>query len=763
VQIKGSIPTGGSSLRTGFYSGELIMPSRALSCVVRRWIPFSSIFAIVLSLSSGLQAQSLKYTGSTPALNFGSVNLCSPGATTPAPCSETLTLTYSVTDSGTLGTPKVLTYGTAGLDFTLATGSTCTGAVTQGNTCTVKVTFDPLYAGLRNGGVQLVNASGTVKTTTLIYGIGNGPQIAFGPGVPIIAGGDLFYTPSSIAIDGAGDLFVGASFLNDTVQCSCIAEFPAGGGPQTEASTVGGDPSQAALDGAGDLFISAGGDSSGLYKQPSGGGGPQAVIYQGNFVNGTAFAVDGKGDLFLGEDETIDELLAGDSGLIALPFTGIVDPYGYNRPSGFAMDPAGNQFAVDTNPNNPRVIELPAGGGAQVTVPFKGLVSPQGLAVDAAGDIFVTEYSSESPSQVLELPADGSAQYVVPFNVANFNEYVEPYAIAISADGNIFVSTNADYNLLELQRATPPTFGFANTSVGSTSSNPQSVQLVNIGNRTLTGTVALSDTTNFKQAFNQTSFADCSSSISLAPGATCNISVSFTPQSAETFNAALTIADNGKLGTQTVPLTGTGVTAAVQVSPAVLDFGSIPLADTASKALTVTNTGTGTLTVDPSSNGRGAVITGNTCGAGIGAGKSCTLEVEFKPVQLGLNTNTITIQTNGTTNPQVPVRGTATGVGSLTTALDFGTVKGRGKTASQSLYVINVGVPGTVTVATETGATTFHVTTNTCTTGVTAGGNACYIQIEFAPVQTGPETAYLKLIPSTGPEQLIVMTGDLVP
>jgi hypothetical protein len=37
------------------------------------------------------------------------------------------------------------------------------------------------------------------------------------------------------------------------------------------------------------------------------------------------------------------------------------------------------------------------------------------------------------------------------------------------------------------------------------------------------------------------------------------------------------------------------------------------------------------------------------------------------------------------------------------------------------------------------------------------------MNIEFAPVSTGPETAYLKLIPSTGPTQIIKMTGTLVP
>ena len=74
--------------------------------------------------------------------------------------------------SETLGTPKVLTGGAPNLDFTLASGSTCTGASSAGATCTVNVTFAPLAAGTRNGSVEITDGSGNVLATTLIYGFG---------------------------------------------------------------------------------------------------------------------------------------------------------------------------------------------------------------------------------------------------------------------------------------------------------------------------------------------------------------------------------------------------------------------------------------------------------------------------------------------------------------------------------------------------------------------------------------------------------------
>ena len=84
------------------------------------------------------------------SVNFGKVNLCPAGQTTPAPCSQVLTLNYAVTAGGSLGPIRVVTGGAQNKDFTLASGSSCTGAVTAGTPCTVNVNFTPLAAGARN-------------------------------------------------------------------------------------------------------------------------------------------------------------------------------------------------------------------------------------------------------------------------------------------------------------------------------------------------------------------------------------------------------------------------------------------------------------------------------------------------------------------------------------------------------------------------------------------------------------------------------------
>ena len=128
---------------------------------------------------SPLRAQTVQFAGGKPAVDVGTANLCHTGATETG-CSVTTTLTYRVTGAGTLGEPRVLTLGTGNLDFTLvAQGTTCQGAVTAGQTCTVAVKFAPRFVGGRRGGVRMVDSTGGTLASTSLYGAGRGPQVEF--------------------------------------------------------------------------------------------------------------------------------------------------------------------------------------------------------------------------------------------------------------------------------------------------------------------------------------------------------------------------------------------------------------------------------------------------------------------------------------------------------------------------------------------------------------------------------------------------------
>src|SRR5271163_616416 len=119
-----------------------IFPARS----TRFHLHLTFLSAVLVCVSpAAVSAQSVTFAGTSPSVNFGKANLCPAGQTTPPPCSEAMTLTYNVTAGGTLGTPKVVTQGAPDLDFTLASSSTCAGAVTTGTTCTVNVKFAPKF------------------------------------------------------------------------------------------------------------------------------------------------------------------------------------------------------------------------------------------------------------------------------------------------------------------------------------------------------------------------------------------------------------------------------------------------------------------------------------------------------------------------------------------------------------------------------------------------------------------------------------------
>jgi serine/threonine-protein kinase len=54
-----------------------------------------------------------------------------------------------------------------------------------------------------------------------------------------------------------------------------------------------------------------------------------------------------------------------------------------------------------TDSDNNRVVRLAAGSSAQAVLPFTGLSKPGGVAVDAAGNLYVADYGNH---RVLKLP-----------------------------------------------------------------------------------------------------------------------------------------------------------------------------------------------------------------------------------------------------------------------------------------------------------------------------------------------------------------------
>ena len=127
----------------------------------------------------------VKADASSLRQSFGEVNVCAPGQTAPAPCSSSLSLNFNVAANTTVGSIRVVTQGASGLDFTPGDGSSCAGAIAQGNSCQVNVNFAPLAPGLRLGAVNLFDGTGSLLASVPVYGVGRAPEIAFAPAMEI--------------------------------------------------------------------------------------------------------------------------------------------------------------------------------------------------------------------------------------------------------------------------------------------------------------------------------------------------------------------------------------------------------------------------------------------------------------------------------------------------------------------------------------------------------------------------------------------------
>jgi len=207
---------------------------------------------------------------------------------------------------------------------------------------------------------------------------------------------------------------------------------------------------------------------------------------------------------------------------------------------------------------------------------------------------------------------------------------------------------------------TPTSLSFGNQAVGTASAS-KSVTVKNTGTtKTLTLT-AITGSGEFSKT------TTCGAS--LAPGATCTVTVSFSPSALGSIDGAITLLDNATPGTQVVSLTGKGV-APVTLTPAILSFPSTAIGKT-SKILTVTLTNSPTpLTMGTVKASGDFAISTNTCTGTIAANAKCTVSATFSPTVAGSIAGAITINDSAAHSPQI-IALAGTGTGTVSNPVSF--------------------------------------------------------------------------------------------
>lgn len=217
-------------------------------------------------------------------------------------------------------------------------------------------------------------------------------------------------------------------------------------------------------------------------------------------------------------------------------------------------------------------------------------------------------------------------------------------AVANESDNDVSVLLQIPAGPQPAASVSATSLTFSGQGVGSTSS-AQGITLNNTGGGALTiASVAASG--DFAQTNN------CGTS--LAAGSSCTINVTFTPTATGTRSGSLTIIDNndGVTGsTQTITLSGTGLSPAASLSPSNLTFAGLMVGSTSSsQAVTLNNTGGEAMTVT-SIAASGDFAQTNNCGSSLAAGGSCTINVTFTPTQAGSRSGAVAVTDNAPGSP----------------------------------------------------------------------------------------------------------------
>lgn len=312
----------------------------------------------------------------------------------------------------------------------------------------------------------------------------------------------------------------------------------------------------------------------------------------------------------------------------------------------------------------------------------------------AAGIVLGNGDGTFQPEMQYEVPRLASNIYCPSIAVGDFNSDGSLDLAALSwgpeFNDNGFVTILLS-NPVVVFSASKLSFG--NINVGS-SSGTMNLTVTNQSptNLTLSGiTITGANSGDFTQT------TDCGSS--LAGGASCNVSVVFSPTYAGARTAAVTVTDTSAGSPLSVILSGTGTGVPIAaVSPSSLTFSNQDVGTTSSlQTATLSNTGSATLSALSIVASSDFAQT-NNCGSSVAPGATCIISVTFKPGGTGTRTGSVTITDNASDSPQlISLSGTGT-QDSTTTLLSAPTVT----------YNANGAV--TVTVTSSLGTVTGNVT-----------------------------------------------------
>ena len=307
-------------------------------------------------------------------------------------------ITLQLAHGGAVGSIHVTTQGSEGFDYAASPGGTCAAGATflPGQSCTVNVVLKPSAPGERRGAVVLLDPSGAPLAQQFLTASATGPVLTFVPGTINTVAGDQFWIYS-------GD---------NTLATQTAIFLPFG----------------LAVNAAGDLYIAD--SSNARIRMVSGVTGMMTTIAGNGIVGAT-----------------------GDSG----PATAAT----LSSPSSIALDPAGNLYFADSGNNLVRRIDAFTGVITTVagTVNHHGytgdlgpatsatLNSPNGIALDAAGDLYIADTAnhairvvSATTGIIRTIAGTGTAGFSGDAGPALAAMLSSPWSVSVAPTGELYIA-----------------------------------------------------------------------------------------------------------------------------------------------------------------------------------------------------------------------------------------------------------------------------------------------------------------------------------
>jgi sugar lactone lactonase YvrE len=498
---------------------------------------------------------------------------------------------------------------------------------------------DLLIADGEDNQVRMV-AAGIISTVA-----GNGHPLfgfAIGDGGPATAAEMTF--PVGMVRDAGGNLFI-ADDANSRVRrvdtsgnITTIAGTGGSGfsgdqGPAINAELSG--PYGLALDSKGNLYLSDVGnnrirriDPSGIITTVAGTGtagfaGDTGSAVQAELNVPLGIAVDAADNLYIADfsnnrirkvdgNGTITTVAGGgSSGLLGDggPATSAV----LAQPSAVAVDLSGNFYIADTTSSRVRkvdtqgIINTLAGSGVHGFAGDNGpatnaeLLFPEGVAVDAAGNVYIADAGNNRIREVLS--------------------------------GIGFSASRLNFGLIGIGRSASLPFEISNPGNSALNITNLSLSGANFADFSLTG--------------------NCTGSMPV--GGQCTVTVTFTANNVAAEAANLVISDDALSSSQVVILSGAGVPP-LGLSSSNLSFGAVAVGVPSSLNLQINNPATVPVTISGISltgaNANDFSQTGN-CVRSLPAGGQCTATVMFTPGAITAETASLTVSGNNPFSPQV--------------------------------------------------------------------------------------------------------------